>query len=174
MSRIEALTVEAEVRDRLTRVMDPEIPTCSIVDLGMVERISVGGDAVEVDLLPTFAGCPATDVIGSDVEAAVRELVEERGLSAKVRFVHDPPWTTDRISEAGKQQLKAYGIAPAGASPGPVLIPLGNVGSRVVTCPYCGSEDTVLESAFGPTPCRTTHFCRSCRNPFEGFKPKRP
>lgn len=171
MNRIETLTLEAEVRDRLTRVMDPEIPTCSIADLGLIERIAVTDEAVEVDLLPTFVGCPALDVIERDVRAAVREAAE--GREARVRFVYDPPWTTDRITAAGEQQLRAYGIAPPPhVRGGPVVIPLEDVRARVVLCPYCGSEDTNVESAFGPTPCRTTHFCRSCRNAFEGFKPK--
>ncbi len=173
MNRLEALTLEGEVRDRLTRVMDPEIPTCSIVDLGMVERVAISEDAVEVDLLPTFAGCPALDVIEEDVAAAVAEAAE--GRAARVRFVLDPPWTTDRVSDAGRQQLRAYGISPAPT--GGAFIPLAMLTDprkRVVVCPYCGSEDTEVESAFGPTPCRTTHFCRTCRNPFEGFKPKLP
>ena len=175
VNRIEALTLQAEVRDRLTRVMDPEIPTCSIADLGLIERIEVTEDAVEVDLLPTFAGCPALDVIERDVRAAVWELLIEAGQEreARVRFVYDPPWTTDRISAAGEQNLRAYGISPAPHGfGGPVVISIADVRSRVVLCPYCGSEDTNVESAFGPTPCRTTHFCSSCRNAFEGFKPK--
>jgi ring-1,2-phenylacetyl-CoA epoxidase subunit PaaD len=167
--RIALLRLEGEVRERLTQLMDPEIPTCSIVDLGMVERVRASDEAVEVDLLPTFAGCPALDVIERDVRAAVTELVEG-DREVRVRFVYDPPWTTDRISEAGKQQLRAYGISPPGS--GGAFVPLADVRSRVVVCPYCGSEDTTVESAFGPTPCRTTHFCASCRNPFEGFKPK--
>jgi ring-1,2-phenylacetyl-CoA epoxidase subunit PaaD len=173
VNRLQALTLETEVRDRLTHVMDPEIPTCSIQDLGLVERIEVTDDAIEVDLLPTFAGCPALDVIERDVRAAVEELAE--GRETRVKFVYDPPWTTDRISAAGERYLRAYGISPAphGSGPGgPVVISIADVRSRVVLCPYCGSEDTNVESAFGPTPCRTTHFCRSCRNPFEGFKPK--
>ncbi|MCA1727152.1 MAG: phenylacetate-CoA oxygenase subunit PaaJ [Actinobacteria bacterium] len=129
-------------------------------------------DAVEVDLLPTFAGCPALDVIERDVRAAVAEAAE--GREARVRFVYDPPWTTDRITAAGEQQLRAYGISPAPhRAGGPVVISVGGVRDRVVLCPYCGSEDTNVESAFGPTPCRTTHFCSGCRNAFEGFKPKR-
>ena len=172
MNRIEALSLEAEVRDRLTRVMDPEIPTCSIADLGLLERIEVRDEAIEVDLLPTFAGCPALDVIERDVRAAIEEMAE--GRDVRVRYVYDPPWTSDRISAAGQQQLRAYGISPAphGGGGVAVVIPLTDVRARVVTCPYCGSEDTNVESAFGPTPCRTTHFCASCRNPFEGFKPK--
>jgi ring-1,2-phenylacetyl-CoA epoxidase subunit PaaD len=92
-----------------------------------------------------------------------------------VRFVFAPPWTSDRILPEGRVKLRSYGVTPPGdGSTGhPVVIPLAALArSTGVVCPFCGSPDTVLESAFGPTLCRTTHFCRACRNPFEGFKPK--
>ena len=159
-------TLEARVRDALASVHDPEIPPCTIVDLGIVERVAVADGMVEVELLPTFAGCPALDVIREDVEAAVRLAAPD--ASVRVRFVHAPPWTSDRITAAGRAALASHGISPpAGPS---VVIPVQAV--RRVACPFCGSEDTVLESAFGPTLCRSTRFCRSCRNPFEAFKPK--
>lgn len=169
-------TAAADLRDRvrraLTRVMDPEIPTASIVDLGMVERVEVGDQAIEVDLLPTFVGCPAKDVIGEDAEAAVREAAGDREV--RVRFVYDPPWTTDRITEEGKASLREYGISPhweVGPPERAVVVPL--LAKRAgVPCPYCGSDRTVTESSFGPTPCRAAHFCRACRNAFEGFKVK--
>lgn len=164
-------SLERRVRDALTSVPDPEIPTCSIVDLGMVERIDVKGDAVEVDLLPTFVGCPAKDVIGEDVEAALGRVSE--GRAVHVRFVYVPPWTTERITERGKAGLRALGISPhwEQTAAGPVTVSL--MRESGTACPYCASPDTVMEASFGPTPCRTTHFCRSCRNPFEGFKEKR-
>ena len=170
---VSTTTVEGEVRRALDRIHDPEIPACSITDLGMVERVAVTGDAVEVDLLPTFVGCPAKDVIADDVRAGLRDAVAGREL--RLRFVYDPPWTTERITERGKERLREVGIAPEwqGGPPGnsgPVAIPL--MRASTITCPFCGSEDTFRESAWGPTPCRTQHFCRSCRNPFEGFKEK--
>jgi ring-1,2-phenylacetyl-CoA epoxidase subunit PaaD len=153
---------EHDVRDTLARVMDPEIPTASIADLGMIERIGLSGDAIEIDLLPTFAGCPALDVIRSDVERAIAELAP--GRRTRVRFVLDPPWTTERVNDAGRASLSEFGIAP------PVL----RIGRkpRAVACPFCGATTTLEESAFGPTPCRTIRYCPSCRNPFEGFKTK--
>jgi ring-1,2-phenylacetyl-CoA epoxidase subunit PaaD len=161
--------VEIRVREALAGVPDPEIPACSIVDLGMVERVDASADHVEVDLLPTFIGCPAKDIIGEEVKEAVRTVAEEREV--RVRFVYDPPWTTDRITERGKEALRSFGISPHWERGGkPVALPL--LASAGVTCPYCGSGETVTESAFGPTPCRTVHFCRACRNPFEGFKAK--
>ena len=162
--------VERRFRDALASVPDPEIPTCSVVDLGMIERVEVSEEAVEVDLLPTFVGCPAKDVIGEDVDAALRRVGD--GRAVRVRFVYDPPWTTDRITEKGREGLRALGISPHWeTSATPVSVPL--MRESGTPCPYCGSADTVMESSFGPTPCRTTHFCRSCRNAFEGFKEKR-
>ena len=163
-------TLEAEAREALARVADPEIPVCSIVDLGMVQRLTVTADALDVDLLPTFVGCPAKDIIGEDVARALGEVAA--GRVVRVRFVYDPPWTTERITEQGRAALRSFGIAPhwETAAGGPVVVPL--LCAPGVACPYCGSPETVQESAFGPTPCRAQHFCRDCRNPFEGFKTK--
>jgi ring-1,2-phenylacetyl-CoA epoxidase subunit PaaD len=166
--------LELEVWEALAAVGDPEIPPVSITDLGIVERVEVGERRIDVSLLPTFAGCPALDVIREDVEGAVRSVAGEREVA--VAFVYSPPWTSDRITPAGREALRSYGLTPP--VPGGAFVPLASLTrpegtpeySR--TCPFCGSEDTVLESAFGPTLCRTTHFCRACRNPFEGFKTK--
>ena len=152
---------ESTVRETLRAVMDPEIPTCSIVDLGIVERIAIADGSIEVDLLPTFAGCPALDVIKEDVERALAPL----RARVAVRFVMSPPWTTDRVSEAGFEALRSYGIAR------PVLQIARK--PQPIACPYCGATATEEQSAFGPTPCRTVRYCPSCRNPFEGFKSKR-
>jgi ring-1,2-phenylacetyl-CoA epoxidase subunit PaaD len=164
--------IERDVWATLAGVHDPEIPPCSITDLGIVEGVRVFDQTVEVDLLPTFAGCPALDVIRQDAEAAVRASAD--GRDVRVRFVFNPPWTSDRITEAGRQALTAYGVTPPGGRrEGQVIVPLASLSrSEGTTCPFCRSRETVLESAFGPTLCRTTHFCRACRNPFEGFKPK--
>lgn len=163
--------IEDRVRRAVADVVDPEIPACTIDDLGMVHRITVSNGHIDVELLPTFVGCPAKDVIGEDAEAAVRAVAE--GREVRVRFVFDPPWTTDRITERGRTRLREYGIAPhwerpAGATVVPLMRPAG------VACPYCGSTETVMESAWGPSPCRARHYCPSCRNPFEGFKTKQP
>jgi ring-1,2-phenylacetyl-CoA epoxidase subunit PaaD len=163
------------VWDALARVRDPEIPPCSITDLGIVERVQVTDDEVQVDLLPTYAGCPALDVIRDDVEQTLAAVAG--GRRTVVRFVYSPPWTSDRITPAGRAALRAYGVSPPGeasAEPSMPFIPLASLHrpAGTVACPFCGSRDTALESAFGPTLCRATHFCRSCRNPFESFKPK--
>lgn len=167
----ERTSLEARVWGALAKVHDPEIPPCSIIDLGIVERVQEAGDVIQVDLLPTFAGCPALDVIREDAAAAVREATP--GFEARVRFVYSPPWTSSRITAAGREALRIYGITPpqGGGRPFVALASLQRV-EGAVSCPFCGSSQTVLESAFGPTLCRSTHFCRSCRNPFEAFKPK--
>jgi len=171
---VELEAVEEVVWQALAEVHDPEIPPCSITDLGIVESVRVTGDAVEVELLPTFAGCPALDVIRYDAEVAVRAAAPER--EARVRFVYSKPWTSGRITKEGRRALREYGVTPPGevGHGGSVVIPLATLQRTKsdVQCPFCGSEETGLESAFGPTLCRSTHFCRSCRNPFEAFKPK--
>lgn len=164
--------LEARVRDAVAAVRDPEIPACSIADLGMIERIAVTDGAIEVDLLPTFVGCPAKDIIAGDVERVLRELAGAR--TVLVRFLLDPPWTTDRITDRGVEGLRSYGISPEwrGGPPGSGPRPVPLLRRSGVECPFCGSTETAMDSSWGPTPCRTAHYCRSCRNPFEGFKTK--
>ena len=171
VSGADTLTVEAAVWAALAEVRDPEIPPVSITDLGIVERVTVTDEAVEVELLPTFAGCPALDAIREDAALAARAAAGDRAV--EVRFVYSPPWTSDRITPSGREALRTYGLTPPGT--GPVFVPLASLGTSTpqpAACPFCGSDDSELESAFGPTLCRSTHFCRACRNPFEAFKPK--
>jgi ring-1,2-phenylacetyl-CoA epoxidase subunit PaaD len=174
---VERHRVELAVWEALAAVQDPEIPPLAITQLGIVERVEVTGDGVRVDLLPTFAGCPALDVIREDAERAVRAVAADRAVT--VRFVYSPAWTSDRITPDGREALRSHGLTPPGdggpaAGGGRAFLPLAAVDrpDRTAVCPFCGSRDTDLESAFGPTLCRTTHFCRACRNPFEGFKAK--
>jgi len=165
--------VELEVWEALAAVHDPEIPPLAITDLGMVERVVVGEGVVRIDLLPTFVGCPALDVIREDVTAALAPAAG--GRAVEVRFVYSPPWTSDRITPEGREALRGYGLTPPPpAAAGTTFVPLASLRRDTpgAECPFCGSADTVVESAFGPTLCRTTHFCRACRNPFEAFKPK--
>ncbi|HVE92006.1 MAG TPA: 1,2-phenylacetyl-CoA epoxidase subunit PaaD [Actinomycetota bacterium] len=150
--------IRDDVARALESVVDPEIPSCSIVDLGMVERVEVTDDVVHVELLPTFVGCPAKNVIGQDVRKALESVCGPRRI--EVVFVYDPPWTASRVTETGRERLREYGISS------------DRLGGTAHGCPYCGSADTVVESPFGPTPCRSTHFCNACRNVFEGFKDK--
>ena len=165
MSQATALTTEA-LWAALQDVVDPEIPAVSIVEMGMVGRVEAAEDGrVRVEILPTFSGCPALDVIRQNVR---ERLAREPGVSAvEVHFVFDPIWSSDRISAQGRAKLKGFGIAPAPLSRGR---PLTVLQGRPVACPYCGSARTVMENLFGPTPCRSLYRCLECRNPFERFK----
>jgi ring-1,2-phenylacetyl-CoA epoxidase subunit PaaD len=134
----------------LEQVPDPEIPAVSVVDLGIVR------DVVEdrVIITPTYSGCPATHFI----EQSIREALDAAGYrSVTIETVLSPPWSTDWISDAGKEKLRAYGIAP------PDL-------ARTATCPRCGSTDTEEVSRFGSTPCKAQWRCNSCLEPFDRFK----
>jgi ring-1,2-phenylacetyl-CoA epoxidase subunit PaaD len=156
---------EATVRAALTEVADPEMPIVSIVDLGMVERVDVRPDGIDIELLPTFVGCPALDVIRSAV--ADRLSVFDRPVS--VEFGFRLPWTSDRITATGREKLARSGFAPPrfGAGTEPLVVQL----AARVACPLCGSRRTRMESAFGPSQCRSIHYCTDCRQPFEALKP---
>lgn len=162
MTRAMALTTE-DVWHALERVVDPEIPAVSVVDLGIVEEVVIDEDRVRVTCLPTFSGCPALEVIREDIEIALEAL----GAKPEVQFTFSPPWTTVRITAEGHRKLREYGLSPPERSQNPAT-PLTLLAPG--RCPYCDSTDTVLESPFGPTLCRATCYCRSCRNPFEKFK----
>jgi len=144
-------------------VPDPEIPVLTLGDLGVIRDVRVAGDgAVEVDITPTYTGCPATAVIASDVRAALRGVGADQ---VRVQIVLSPPWTTDWMTEAGRSKLLDFGIAPPGpAAGGPVRLAFS------VRCPHCGSIDTREISRFGSTPCKSLWTCRSCAEPFDSFK----
>lgn len=156
----------ADVRAVLDTVPDPEMPPVTIGDLGMVVDVSVDGGRVDIALVPTFSGCPATAVIREDVARAVALLAGVDDVS--VRFVRDVVWEPERITAEGREKLREFGIAPPGS--GQTLLQIGGLRGGV-RCPLCGSRDTVVDSPFGPTPCRSTNYCRACRNPFEAIKP---
>jgi ring-1,2-phenylacetyl-CoA epoxidase subunit PaaD len=144
----------ARVLAILRRIHDPEIPTVSIVDLGLVHDIRREGETIRVDLLPTFVACPALEVIRQTVTDELRIL----GRPVEVDFTFAVPWTTERLTDAGRAGLRAAGIAPP-SDPADVR------------CAFCGSGRVVMDSAFGPTLCRSLFYCRDCRQPFEAFKP---
>ena len=149
----------------LAAVPDPEVPAISVVDLGIVrDVVELGDGTLEVTLTPTYSGCPATEVI----EAAVREALTPLG-AVRTRTQRAPAWTTDWISDAGRDKLREYGIAPPGRCNDGTR-PL-RLMSRDVACPRCGSARTERLSAFGATACKSLHRCLDCREPFEHFKP---
>jgi ring-1,2-phenylacetyl-CoA epoxidase subunit PaaD len=158
------VTAEA-VWAALDEIPDPEIPVISLVDLGVVRDVAVDGEHVRIEFTPTFLGCPALEAMKRSLEETVAAL----GAEPDVRVIQDDSWSTDKITPAGREKLRAAGFAPpppreAGA---PQLIQLQ---SKVFRCPYCGSTETRLENIFGPTPCRSLRHCSSCKQPFEQFK----
>lgn len=149
----------------LEGVPDPEIPILSIVDLGIVRYARAGADGVlRVGLTPTYSGCPATEMI----HAAVERALEQAGIAhAVVETVLSPPWTSDWLSDAGRQKLAAYGIAPPAES---ISSPRWLLGLPRVACPKCGSSATERVSEFGSTPCKAHYRCTACLEPFDYFK----
>ena len=155
---------EKQIWAWLADVPDPEIPVLSVLDLGIVRSVAVKEDGVEVSVSPTYSSCPATEVI----EQSIVSKLQENGVECvSLKRVLSPPWTTDWISEAGKNKLKDYGIAPPnqGTSKLELL-----TGSRTVVCPRCNADRTSLVSEFGSTPCKASYKCDECLEPFEYFK----
>jgi ring-1,2-phenylacetyl-CoA epoxidase subunit PaaD len=149
----------------LAEIPDPEIPVISLVDLGVVKDVAVEDGRVRVEFTPTFLGCPALEMMRDAMAAKIAEL----GAEPDVRVVMDDSWSTDRITAAGREKLRAAGFAPPApreAAPQTLV----QLQKAVLRCPYCGSTDTRLENLFGPTPCRSLRYCASCRQPFEQFK----
>ena len=155
-----------DVWQALAQIPDPEIPTVSVVDLGVIRDVDVRDGTARVDFTPTFLGCPALEVMRDAIADTIRAL----GAEPDVRVILDDSWSTDKITPAGREKLRASGFAPpvpAGAHAKPTLVQLNGALFR---CPYCGSSDTRLENLFGPTPCRSLRYSNGCRQPFEQFK----
>lgn len=169
-------TLDERVHEVLRSIPDPEMPI-SIVDLGLIEERTIqddpngDGSIARIRLLPTFVGCPALEMIGKDVSEKVAAL--DGIAEADVSWVFDPPWSVDRISAAGREELAGHGITvPEQGSKLPIpghdgTVPLT---ASVVPCPYCGARNTRLDSPFGPTRCRMIWYCESCRQQFEHMK----
>ena len=165
----------SDILDVLRSIPDPEMPI-SIHDLGLVEALELTpgpeGTEVSITMLPTFVGCPALDMIADDVRTKVGAVP---GVSeVDVQFTFDPPWSVDRISAAGRDDLRAHGVTVP--EQGSRLGVPGHQGGIVtlrtsaVPCPFCHSTSTRLDSPFGPTRCRMIYYCEACRNSFEHLK----
>ncbi len=166
MTRIEGQITREEALAVLDQVPDPEVPVLSVVELGIIRDVAVSEAGVTVTITPTYSGCPAMRVIEEDIVSALEACTDS---PVNVRTVYSPAWTTDWMSDAAKEKLRTYGIAPPGKAPGPELVTL-TVRSEAVACPYCGSERTELRSEFGSTACKSILYCQSCQQPFEQFK----
>lgn len=157
---------ENDIRNLLKEVKDPEIPPISIVDLGIVTKIKVDeNNDVHVTLTPTFAGCPALKIMEDLVKERLAKESDIGSITVITSF--ETTWTTDLISDEGREALLKHGLAP----------PKQNVGYMELDvlsdtpCPFCSSRNTTLKSPFGPTLCRSLHYCNNCLQAFEGFKP---
>jgi ring-1,2-phenylacetyl-CoA epoxidase subunit PaaD len=164
---VTAMHSDAELRQRAwdaaADVVDPEIPVLTIADLGVLRDVAVTDGRVEVAITPTYSGCPAMNMITFEIELAL----ERAGIpNSNVRTVLSPAWTTDWMSEHGRQKLREYGIAPPQTASSRRTL----FGVQQVTCPQCGSEDTEVLSEFGSTSCKALWRCKSCREPFDYFK----
>ena len=150
----------------LEEVKDPEVPVLSVIDLGIVREVGMADGQPEIVITPTYSGCPAIDMIRAEIRMT---LLEQGFGEVSIRTVLSPAWTTEWMSEAGKEKLKAYGIAPP--------LPVQQVcrpdlfrREEAVECPRCHSYHTTLISEFGSTACKALYRCEDCREPFDYFK----
>jgi ring-1,2-phenylacetyl-CoA epoxidase subunit PaaD len=164
---VETARGRARVWALASSVPDPEMPMLTLADLGVLRSVETEGDRVVVTITPTYSGCPAMASMRDDL---VRVL-SEKGYDAEVRVALSPPWSSDWISERGRQALRAHGLSAPGPAPrgGPVSVSLAPT-RRALTCPRCGSDDVALTSEFGPTACTALYRCTSCLEPFEHVK----
>ena len=167
-----AEAVHKLVFDILETVSDPEVPVLSVIDLGIVRNIAVtitppsGGWGVVLSVTPTYTGCPAIDVMNMSMRMA---LLEAGFTNIKIEQVLSPAWTTDWMSDAGKEKLKAYGIAPPQYRQA-VCTPDSFQQEEAIQCPMCNSYHTELVSQFGSTACKALYKCNDCKEPFDYFK----
>jgi len=157
----------------LDDVSDPEIPVITLRDLGILRDVRETDDGLEVIITPTYSGCPAMGQIEDDVRSAL----QVKGIPARVVTQLAPAWTTDWMTEAGKEKLRAYGIAPPHRTPAATSVvrfmarrPVSSAADAIV-CPHCGSGNTVESSYFGSTACKALYKCLDCQEPFDYFKP---
>lgn len=152
------------IQQILAQVSDPEIPVLTVEDLGVIRHISVSGNQVNIQLTPTYSGCPAMDTIADDIKAAL----SKEGFEASVELILSPAWTTDWISASGRKKMEAYGIAA------PLEVNADKRalihGEKLVRCTRCGSSNTRLISQFGSTACKALFQCEDCKEPFDYFK----
>jgi ring-1,2-phenylacetyl-CoA epoxidase subunit PaaD len=149
--------------DILEKVTDPEIPVLSVIDLGIIREIIINDGKIEVIITPTYSGCPAMDVISMNIRMA---LISEGFTTIKISQQLSPAWTTDWMTESGKEKLISYGIAPPVAK----SFDKDFLENLVIECPLCHSSNTSLISQFGSTACKALYKCNDCREPFDYFK----
>ena len=148
----------------LEEVKDPEIPVLSLVDLGVITGVVITGNDIEIEMTPTFVGCPALDVMKNEIIAVLKE---HHANEVTVKVSYREPWSSDKISEKGKRALKRFGLSPPPSQPF-----IGDIEVlEHAICPLCNGNNTELKNLFGPTLCRSIHYCYDCKEAFEQFKP---
>ncbi|MFL5772739.1 MAG: 1,2-phenylacetyl-CoA epoxidase subunit PaaD [Flavisolibacter sp.] len=156
---------ESDIWNWLEEVKDPEIPVLSVTDLGIVRSVSANDNRITITITPTYSGCPALDVISMDIRL---KLIEKGFRDVQINQSLSPPWTTDWITESGKEKLKAFGIAPP--NPRQQFCITEMFAEEAVACPRCHSFHTELISQFGSTACKSMYRCLDCKEPFDYFK----
>ncbi|MFE9256440.1 1,2-phenylacetyl-CoA epoxidase subunit PaaD [Streptomyces sp. NPDC006879] len=161
---VSTTALEAELAELAGSVPDPELPVLTLAELGVLRGVSVDGSGrVEVQLTPTYTGCPAIEAMAADIE----QVLHAHGVAeVGVRTVLAPAWSTDDITPEGRRKLSEFGIAPPRPHPADGPVPL----TLSVRCPHCGSTDTELLSRFSSTACKALRRCAACREPFDHFK----
>jgi ring-1,2-phenylacetyl-CoA epoxidase subunit PaaD len=149
----------------LEEVKDPEIPVLSLVDMGIITAVEINGRRVKVEITPTFVGCPALEMMRTEI---TNTLLKHGAEQVETEVNYRQSWTSERLSERGRKALQQFGLAPPPR--GKVLVEDLDVLTHV-PCPRCGSTRTELKNPFGPTLCRSIHYCLDCREAFEQFKP---
>lgn len=156
---------QQQIWKHLEKVSDPEIPVLTVLDMGIVRDVRQEGNQWQIDITPTYSGCPAMDMIAVEIKATLQEAGYD---DVQVNLVLTPAWTTDWLSEAGRCKLKAYGIAPPEGKTVDKSVLFGQ--PKQIECPHCRSRDTRLLSQFGSTACKALYQCQSCKEPFDYFK----
>jgi ring-1,2-phenylacetyl-CoA epoxidase subunit PaaD len=153
-----------QIYEWLEEVKDPEIPVLSLVDMGIIRQVTADAEKVFITITPTFVGCPALDHMKSEI----RQCLEKRGFqSIHIDVSYQEPWSSDDITEKGRIALRNFGLAPP---PSAKLFTDLDILEHAV-CPRCGGTNTEMKTPFGPTLCRSIHYCYHCRESFEQFKP---
>lgn len=161
---VEQVYINKELEPILEEVYDPEIPVISVLDLGMIRYAGLEGQRVKVKITPTYSGCPATDMIASDVKMAL----ERAGYLTEIEIILAPAWSSEWITEKGLKALEEYGVAPPMDATSDKKALMGE--KEVVKCTNCGSTNTEVISQFGSTACKALFKCLDCHEPFEYFK----
>lgn len=158
------MVTENEIWSYLKEVADPEIPVLSVLDLGVVRKVTISDQDILVMITPTYSGCPAMKRMEDDI---VEKLNEKGFGNVSVELVLSPAWTTDWITEEAREKLREYGIAPPENEPDKSALFADPI---VVPCPKCGSSNTRMVSQFGSTACKAHYQCNECLEPFDYFK----